>query len=194
MKRDTLWKVLLGATVALLCLSLALGQMQPSTANATPQTAGERVAQLYGVFCSVGGQLPDWDKARSYFLKEAVVVLRTTRTTLTTFNLEGFIQDFVNFYVRPFKFGAVSIVPKESGFTEKVVRMKTWEFGDMAHVLVLYEASITGAPMRPEPGIDKLASRPPRRPLADRGRHERTRLRRESDSAGIAINPIGVPP
>jgi len=31
--------------------------------------------------------------------------------------------------------------------------MKAWEYGDMAHVLVLYEAQITGF-MAPQQGID----------------------------------------
>jgi hypothetical protein len=32
--------------------------------------------------------------------------------------------------------------------------MKVWEFGDMAHILVLYEAQITGLPTAPQQGID----------------------------------------
>jgi hypothetical protein len=32
--------------------------------------------------------------------------------------------------------------------------MKTWEFGDMAHVLVLYEAYITGSLVRATLGVD----------------------------------------
>jgi hypothetical protein len=98
--------------------------------------------------------MPDWDKVRALFLKESVIVLRTSRTTLTPFNLEGFIKDFVDFYERPFRRGQNTVVPKDSGFTEKVIRMKVWEFGDMAHVLVLYEAMITGFPMAPQQGID----------------------------------------
>jgi len=93
-------------------------------------------------------------QGRSYFLKEAVIVLQTSRTAQTTFSLEGFIKDFVDFYERPFKFSTDTIVPKDSGFSEKVVRMKTWEFGDMAQVLVLYEAYITGSPVRPQQGMD----------------------------------------
>lgn len=32
--------------------------------------------------------------------------------------------------------------------------MKAWEYGDMAHVLVLYEAAITGLPGPPRQGVD----------------------------------------
>jgi hypothetical protein len=131
------------------------GQAQEAVSKAAPRSAGDRIAELYSLFGSTGGGLvPDWDRARSYFLKEAVVVLRTTRTTLTVFTVDGFIQDFIDFYVRPYKFATVTLVPKESGFSEKIVKMKAWEFGDMAHVLVLYEAYITGSPVKPTVGVD----------------------------------------
>ena len=130
------------------------GAQAPAPQVAESQPVGDIVAGLYGLVSSSGARLPDWDKVRALFLKEAVIVLRTSRTTLTAFNLDGFIKDFVDFYDRPFKRGEATVVPKESGFTEKVVRMKVWEFGDMAHVLVLYEAQITGFPMAPQQGID----------------------------------------
>lgn len=100
----------------------------PHAAAAGAAPVGDVVAGLYTLVSATGGTMPDWDKVRALFLKEAVIVLRTSRTTLTPFSLEGFIK--------------------------KVVRMKVWEFGDMAHVLVLYEAMITGFPMAPQQGID----------------------------------------
>jgi hypothetical protein len=129
----------------------AIGQGTAAPASAP---AGEVVAGLYGLVSSTAGWLPDWDKVRSLFLKEAVIVLRTSRTALTSFSLDGFIKDFVDFYERPFKRGEATVIPKESGFTEKVVQMKTWEYGDMAHVLVLYEAQITGSDIAPQRGVD----------------------------------------
>jgi hypothetical protein len=143
-----------GAIFALLCLAPVLGPAQVAATKASPPTAADRITELYNLVGSAGGQLPDWDKIRSLFLKEAIVILRSSRTTLTTFNLEGFIQDFIDFYNRPYKYGTATILPKESGFTEKIARMKAWEFGDMAHVLVLYEAQITGSPVRPQQGVD----------------------------------------
>jgi hypothetical protein len=140
--------------LAFLCLGSCLGQTQNAAPQAPPQPAGDMVAALYGLVSSTGGKLPDWDKVRAYFLKEAVIVLRTSRTATTVFSLDGFIKDFVDFYERPFTRGETKVLPKDSGFTEKVVRMKTWEYGDMAHVLVLYEASITGFPMPPQQGVD----------------------------------------
>ncbi len=149
-------RVCRSAAVAVLLLGSAVlsavGQEAAAPAPA-PQPVGEFVAGIYTLVSSSGGRLPDWDKVRSLFLKEAVVVLRTSRTVMSVFDLEGFIKDFVDFYEKPFKRGGATVVPKEAGFTEKVVRMKVWEYGDMAHVLVLYEAQITGF-MAPQQGVD----------------------------------------
>jgi hypothetical protein len=143
-------------TAAIVCffMGAGLGQAQGPAAQASPQTVGDFVAGIYSLVSSAGGKLPDWDKVRACFLKEAVIVLRTSWTALTAFTLDGFIQDFVDFYEKPYKRGEATVVPKESGFTEKVVRMKAWEFGEMAHVLVLYEAQITGFAMAPQQGVD----------------------------------------
>lgn len=142
------------AAVVLLGLAAGFGQAQEPAAAASPQAVGDFVAGMYSLVSSAGGKLPDWDKVRACFLPEAVVVLRTSRTALTAFSVDGFIKDFVDFYDRPFKRGEATVVPKESGFTEKVIRMKTWEYGDMAHVLVLYEAQITGFAAAPQQGVD----------------------------------------
>jgi hypothetical protein len=154
MKHGIFRKLVGAAAAVLFCLGAAPVQAQEPAAPASPQPAGDFAAGIYGLVSSVGGKLPDWDKVRACFLKEAVIVLRTSRTALTAFSLDGFIQDFVDFYEKPFKRGEATVVPKESGFTEKVVRMKAWEYGDMAHVLVLYEAQITGFAMAPQQGVD----------------------------------------
>jgi hypothetical protein len=154
MKKKILWMFANAALFVCFGLAVAVGQTQELAANASPQAAVDLVTGIYSLVSSSGGQLPDWDKVRACFLKEAVIVLRTSRTATTVFSLDGFIKDFVDFYERPFKRGETKVVPKDSGFTEKVVRMKTWEYGDMAHVLVLYEAQITGFPMPPQQGVD----------------------------------------
>lgn len=153
MKNNVFRKSAVAAALIFFCLGAGLGQAQQTAAQASPQPVGDFVAGIYSLVSSAGGALPDWDKVRACFLKEAVIVLRTSRTTLTAFSLDGFIKDFVDFYEKPFKRGEATVVPKDSGFTEKVVRMKAWEYGDMAHVLVLYEAQITGF-MAPQQGID----------------------------------------
>jgi len=98
------------------------------------------------------GKIPDWDRVRNLFLKEAVIVLRTSRAETTVFSLEGFIKDFVDFFDRPLT--AKQVKASVSGFTERVVRVHVWQHWDIAHVLVLYEASVPGAPMPPTVGVD----------------------------------------
>lgn len=120
-----------------------------------PAAADAFIRQIYADVPSPGGgKLPDWERVRSYFLKEAVIVMRTSRTETKAFGVDGFLKDFIDFYERPRKVESGTITPRQSGFTETVVRMKVWEHWDMAHVLVLYEAHIPGSPRKPEQGID----------------------------------------
>jgi hypothetical protein len=77
------------------------------------------IAGLYGLVSSTGGKLPDWDKVRACFLKEAVIVLRTSRTATTVFSLEGFIKDFADFYERPFKRGEMTVCRKTADSLKK---------------------------------------------------------------------------
>jgi len=140
--------------LAIFLASSVAAQTTGTVSNQPAKGPEEVVAGIYGLVSAQPGQTPDWDKVRTCFAKEAVVVLRTTRTATTLFSLEGFIQDFVDFYKKPFRRGTLTIYPNRAGFTEKVVRMKSFEFWDMAHVLVLYEAHITSDPTPPQQGID----------------------------------------
>jgi ubiquinone/menaquinone biosynthesis C-methylase UbiE len=142
-------KILACSVLAFLWVRSGLCQTPPS-----PQSAGDLVSGIYNLVSSEGGNLPDWDKVRACFAPEAVIVLRTSRTAVKTFSVEAFIKDFVDFYERPFRIGDRTVVPKASGFRETVVRMSPWEYADMAHVLVLYEAKITADGARAQRGID----------------------------------------
>ncbi len=107
------------------------------------------VTEIYDLVSFEAGAVPDWDKVRSMFIPEAVVVLRTSREATTVFSVDGFIQDFVTFVERS--------PAGERGFTEKILSMKSMVFGDMAHVLVLYEAHITGSQRPPSQGVDSFS-------------------------------------
>lgn len=131
----------------------AAGAPTPASA-AAPSSAEQFVRGIYTDVSASGGTLPDWNRVRDYFVKEAVVVLRTGRDQTTVFSLEGFLKDFADFYERPMKLGDEMIAPKTRGFTERVVRSRAWEYGDMAHVLVLYEAEIAGWNRPPQQGVD----------------------------------------
>jgi hypothetical protein len=136
-----------------LILTIGLGATSLHAQTASEQDALETadgvVTEIYGLVSFDAGDSPDWDKVRSMFIPEAVVVLRTSREASTVFSVDGFIQDFVNFVERS--------PAGEMGFTEKILNMKSMVFGDMAHVLVLYEAHITGSQGPPTQGVDSFS-------------------------------------
>jgi hypothetical protein len=107
------------------------------------------VRELYDLVTFEAGTTPDWDRVRSLFLDEAVIVLRTSRTANEVMSLDGFIGDWLEFIER----ANVS----ETGFEEKIIRTVPLEFKDIAHVLVLYEAHIPGSPRPPQQGVDSFS-------------------------------------
>jgi hypothetical protein len=131
---------------AVLSLLMILPGSAPAGREAPAQSAEDLVRSLYAAVTFEAGETPDWDHVRSMFIEEAVVVLRTSREATTTFTVDGFIEDFVTFAERA--------DVEQAGFAERVVRMKSMVFGDMAQVLVLYEASIPGSPRPPQQGVD----------------------------------------
>jgi hypothetical protein len=137
--------------VGLLALGLTLGavrahaQTESGTALETPE---DLVGRLYELVSFEAGRTPDWEHVRSIFLDEAVIVLRTSRDASTVLSLDGFVADFQAFIERA--------NVKETGFAETVVTMRSMVFGDIAHVLVLYEASIPGASRGPQQGVDSF--------------------------------------
>lgn len=114
-----------------------------------PDTPEGIVTEIYDLVSFDAEARPDWDKVRALFIPQAVVVLRTSRDATTVFSVEGFVNDFVTFVERT--------PAGESGFTEKVLNMESLVFGDIAHVLVLYEAHITGSPRQPTQGVDSFS-------------------------------------
>lgn len=141
------WRSFL-ATLMLLS-GFGIAPLQAQVAPEYLQTAEGLVGEIYDMVSFEGGSVPDWDAVRSMFHPEAVVVLRTSRTATTVFSVEGFVQDFINFVENTPAGG--------NGFTEKVLAMKPLVFGDMANVLVLYEAQITGSPRPPQQGVDNFS-------------------------------------
>jgi hypothetical protein len=113
------------------------------------QTPEGVVSGIYDMVSFEAGSVPDWDAVRSLFIPEAVVVLRTSREAITVFSVEGFVQDFIHFLE--------STPAGVNGFTEKVLAMKSMVFGEMANVLVLYQAHITGSSRAPQEGVDNFS-------------------------------------
>ncbi len=141
----------LGAFFPTLILLAALGAtpVQAQVAPEVLENAESLVSEVYDMVSAEAGNVPDWEAVKSLFIAEAVVVLRTSREATTVFSVDSFLQDFINFYE--------NTPAGVNGFTEKVVRMKSLVFGDMANVLVLYEAHITGSSRPPQQGVDNFS-------------------------------------
>jgi hypothetical protein len=139
------------AAVFLVCLLCAGWPAVPWAGEGEEEpfaTAEGVVTELYNLVTFEAGRTPDWQRVRSMFIDEAVVVLRTSREGTTIFSVEGFVEDFVNFITRA--------KIEEKGFVERIIRTKPMIFGDIAHILVLYEASIPGSQRPPQQGVDSF--------------------------------------
>jgi len=138
-----------GALLLALAHAPSLRAQAPAVpADTITASAEGTVRELYRLVSFRPGEATDWARVRALFLPEAVVVLRTSRVATTVFSLEGFIGDFVRFDTIP----AVA----RSGFTETIVRLRPMVLGNIAHVLVLYEAQVTGSQRPPQQGVDSF--------------------------------------
>lgn len=115
-------------------------------AQAKSEDPESMIEQIYVEVSSEEGQAVDWEKVRSFFIEEAIIVLQTSRESSTRFTLEEFIQDFKDFYASP--------AAKDSGFKETVLSIKSHIYGDMAFIGVVYEAQILNSERPAQKGID----------------------------------------
>jgi hypothetical protein len=121
---------------------------QSSKESGIFQNPDSLVTALYRAVTFEPGTTPDWVYVRSMFHRDAVVVLRVTRDSTAIMSVDGFIQDFVDFIARA--------KADRSGFQERVLKMRPLVFGNVAEVLVLYEASLPGSPRGPQKGVDSF--------------------------------------
>ncbi len=134
---------------AILVAVVFLGGLARAQQTPEQQSPEELVRSLYHlVSVTPGGPQTDWEKVRSLFYKDAVIELRQTPKTTSVFSVQGFIDDFIRFNQR-------ARVP-ERGFSEKILRLRSMVFQDIAHVLVLYEASMPDSSRPPQQGIDSF--------------------------------------
>jgi hypothetical protein len=124
------------------------GQSTLTQNEALDSSALAVVHELYEIVTFPAGTTPDWDQLRALFLPESVVVLRTSREATSVFTLEGFVQDWLRFIE--------GSNVERTGFIERIVRTHATEFGDIAHVWVLYEAEIPGGGRPPQQGVDSF--------------------------------------
>jgi len=104
------------------------------------------IEDIYSAVSAKPGGSIDWERVRSMFIDEAVVVLRTSRDKSTQFTADGFIQDFKNFYQDP--------RVKAGGFEEKILSIKTMVYLDIAFIATVYSAAIPGDMRPPTRGVD----------------------------------------
>ena len=154
-------------------LSLAAAALLPTSAAAQAhlETPEGLIEEIYGLVTFPAGTTPDWDAVRNLFIPEALVVLRTSREGSTVFSVDGFVQDFVTFIDQA--------KVEQTGFTERILDMQTFEWGDIAHVLVLFDSDIPNDGREARAGVDSfqlikrdgrwwIASITNERPSADR--------------------------
>lgn len=135
-------------TVIGLMLIATAGFSQEGPPPGTESDPLEVIETLYRLVTFGPENPPRWDSVRGLFIEDAVILLRTSKDESTIFSLDGFIDDFKRFA------GSEKVVA--NGFSEKIIRIKKTVFGDIAHFLVLYEASIPGTDFKPQRGVDSF--------------------------------------
>lgn len=105
---------------------------------------------LYAAVTFDPGNIPDWDYVRKFFLPEAVIGVRKTRTTMEVLDVEAFVKWFEE-DVELHKM-------EERGFEETVEKLKMTVFGDIAQCFVVYKARLkTPADSPGQIGLDSFA-------------------------------------
>jgi len=126
-------------TKALIC---AIGLLVPAVLVAGRQTQTDPAAVfadperlvrgLYAAVTFNPGPGPDWEYVRSFFLPQAVIAVRKTRTSMAVMTVQEFIDWFIA-DVERYKM-------KERGFEEGVEKLKLTAMGDIAQAYVVYKA------------------------------------------------------
>lgn len=136
------------AFAALLLLQSAQGRAQVQARGDVYQSPDALVRALYTAVTFGPGRKPDWSYVRSMFHRDASIVLRVARDSTAVMSVDGFVNDFIAFIDR--------IRADTSGFQERVVRIRPMVLGNIAHLLVLYEASIPTSSRPPQQGVDSF--------------------------------------
>jgi hypothetical protein len=132
-------------TILVCSVSTAAQEPEPEVTRQRFATPSEAVTGIYAAVSAEAGENPDWELVRAHFDPAAVIVLRASRDETRLFDVDGFIADFEAFYER---LGA------ERGFRERVLSSRVLEYGNIAQVTVVYEASVDGSERPPQRGLD----------------------------------------
>ena len=131
------------------CLTLFIAgfaEYQPPSQNSSDETPVALINEIYKAVSVTGGKSADWERVRSMFTDDAIVILRTGPRITKQFTADGYIQDFKDFYQYP--------AVKANGFEEKILRMKSMVYKDMAFIATVYSAAVRGSANPPQRGVD----------------------------------------
>jgi hypothetical protein len=92
------------------------------------------VRGLYAAVSFDPGPAPDWEFVKTFFLPQAVIVVRKTRDSMAVMN----VQEFVDWFAEDVEKHKM----KERGFEETVQKLKLTGLGDIAHAFVVYKARL----------------------------------------------------
>ncbi len=131
-------------------VTIAAGSALASGGQSDPRLEDPEklVRHLYDQVTFPAGKTPDWPYVRTMFIDDATVTMRMGKDSTATLTLDGWILDFVNFIN--------DREVKKTGFQERIVKMESMVFGDIAHVLVLYTSYIPGVSKEPREGVDSF--------------------------------------
>ena len=136
-----------------LFMALSASGTAPQTAGSGPEVFSDPESLVRGLYAAVSfgpGKPADWGYVRKFFLPEAVIAVRKTRTTMEVQNVDMFIQWFED--------DAKKFKMEEKGFEEVVEKLKLTVFGDTAQCLVVYKARLKTPPDTPgQFGLDSWA-------------------------------------
>ncbi len=135
-----------GLTCLVSMVFAAPAMAQTEDASIDERSVEEVVRDVYALVSWTDGNTPDWEVVREVFIPEAIVVLRYP-PDLKVMSVDGFLLDWLRFQNQLEETGV-------SGFLEAVTSATVTEFGDIAHVHVVYESSIPGTGRPARPGVD----------------------------------------
>ena len=115
-------------------------------APAAPTGAEGVVRTLYRRVSFDTGKNVNWDQVKAMFVPQAIVVLRTSRTAMSVFDRDGFVNDFVTFIT--------DSKLQDRAFEETILAIKTHETGDVARATVHYASRIPSDGRPAQQGID----------------------------------------
>ena len=139
-------KKLLLFLFCIVSVSIRFVNGQQPDKNSWYETPVALIEDIYRAVSAKNSGSVDWGRVRSMFIDEAVVILRTGPNESKQFTVDGFIQDFKDFYEYP--------EVKDNGFEEKILNMKSMVYKDIAFIATIYSAAIMGKEAPPHRGVD----------------------------------------